>query len=224
MGAADPDLSLARWWAGTTKFVSSLARRNGRGLRGRRRRGNWSRSRSCTSAPRKIRIWWRVPAGSSIGPQVQSPYVARILGAGKDRNGRLWIAFERLAGEGSTNAAPRTILCLASRAGGGRCAPGLSAAHAAGVIHRDIKPANLFVEKRVLTAKEIAEASGGAHAHPRFRHHKVRKGSQKGSEPSLTAFDATLEASLTWRRSKCAARRASTNARISRLGAWPFAR
>src|SRR3954452_16528212 len=37
---------------------------------------------------------------ANIAAQVKSPYVASILGAGKDRNGRLWIAFERLNGEG----------------------------------------------------------------------------------------------------------------------------
>src|SRR6478672_7485166 len=37
---------------------------------------------------------------ASIAAQVKSPYVAGIVGAGKDRNGRLWIAFERLNGEG----------------------------------------------------------------------------------------------------------------------------
>ncbi|HWL86136.1 MAG TPA: serine/threonine-protein kinase [Polyangiaceae bacterium] len=132
---------------------------------------------------------------ASIAAQVQSPYVARILGAGKDRNGRLWIAFERLAGEGLDERLRREQYLSF-----GDVAPvvddalqGLSAAHAAGVIHRDIKPANLFVEKRVLTAKEIAE--GEAEERTRildFGISKVRKGSQKGSEPSLTAFDATL--------------------------------
>src|ERR1700734_4528373 len=37
---------------------------------------------------------------AAIAAQIKSPYVAGILGAGKDRNGRLWIAFERLDGEG----------------------------------------------------------------------------------------------------------------------------
>ena len=37
---------------------------------------------------------------AAIAAHIKSPYVAAILGAGKDRNGRLWIAFERLEGEG----------------------------------------------------------------------------------------------------------------------------
>src|SRR5260221_2857465 len=37
---------------------------------------------------------------ASIAATVRSPYVAGILGAGKDRNARLWVAFERLNGEG----------------------------------------------------------------------------------------------------------------------------
>src|ERR1700729_3915194 len=37
---------------------------------------------------------------AEIAARIQSPYVAAVLGAGKDRNGRLWIAFERLHGEG----------------------------------------------------------------------------------------------------------------------------
>jgi len=130
---------------------------------------------------------------ASIAAQVQSPYVARILGAGKDRNGRLWIAFERLTGEGLDERLRREQYLAF-----GDVAPvvddslqGLEAAHRAGVIHRDIKPANLFVERRRLTAKEIAQ--GEAEERTRildFGISKIRKGQK--SEPSLTAFDATL--------------------------------
>src|SRR6476620_1279948 len=89
---------------------------------------------------------------ASIAAQVKSPYVAGIVGAGKDRNGRLWIAFERLNGEGLDARLRREhYLSFAE------VAPviddamqGLEAAHRAGVIHRDIKPANLFIEKRKL--------------------------------------------------------------------------
>src|SRR6476646_1379381 len=95
---------------------------------------------------------------ASIAAQVKSPYVAGILGAGKDRNGRLWIAFERLNGEGLDARLRREhYLSFAD------VAPiiddalqGLDAAHRAGVIHRDIKPANLFVEKRKLSPKQVA--------------------------------------------------------------------
>src|SRR3984957_9100101 len=87
---------------------------------------------------------------ASIAARIQSPYVAAVLGAGKDRNGRLWIAFERLIGEGLDERVRREQYLSFSEV-----APivhdtlsGLDAAHAAGVIHRDIKPANLFVERR----------------------------------------------------------------------------
>jgi serine/threonine protein kinase len=136
---------------------------------------------------------------ATIAAKIKSPYVAAILGAGKDRNGRLWIAFERLTGEGLDERLRREqYLSFAD------VAPivddalqGLTAAHKAGVIHRDIKPANLFIEKRK------PSKSGGAHgSRDQSREHdertrildfgisKIR--SHRKSEPSLTAFDATL--------------------------------
>jgi serine/threonine protein kinase len=130
---------------------------------------------------------------ASIAAQVKSPYVARILGAGKDRNGRLWIAFERLTGEGLDERLRREQYLSF-----GDVAPivddglqGLNAAHRAGVIHRDIKPANLFIEKRRL-GKDVPP--GEAEERTRildFGISKMRKSSRR-SEPSLTAFDATL--------------------------------
>jgi eukaryotic-like serine/threonine-protein kinase len=137
---------------------------------------------------------------ATIASKIKSPYLAAILGAGKDRNGRLWIAFERLVGEGLDERLRREqYLSFAE------VAPivddalqGLSAAHKAGVIHRDIKPANLYIEKRK------PSKSGGAHhdqQSPRehdertrildFGISKLRRAHRK-SEPSLTAFDATL--------------------------------
>ena len=126
---------------------------------------------------------------SEIAAQIKSPYVARILGAGKERTGRLWIAFERLHGEGLDARLRREqYLSFAE------VAPivddifqGLEAAHRAGVVHRDIKPANLFVEK--------LEATGGATVErTRILDFGVSKvvGQRKRAEPSLTAFDATL--------------------------------
>src|SRR5450631_2209951 len=96
---------------------------------------------------------------AAIAAQIKSPHIASILGAGKDRDGRLWIAFELLCGEGLDERLRREqYLSFAE------VAPivedsllGLTAAHRADVVHRDIKPANLFIEKRRLTAKEIAE-------------------------------------------------------------------
>jgi serine/threonine-protein kinase len=134
---------------------------------------------------------------ASIAAKIRSDYVAGVLKAGKDRDGRLWIAFERLNGEGLDERLRRE-----SYLSFGDVAPivedalqGLEAAHAAQVIHRDIKPANLFVEKRKLTAKEVQ--AGEAEERTRildFGVSKMRsaKGAGRKSEPSLTAFDATL--------------------------------
>ncbi len=133
---------------------------------------------------------------ATIASQVKSPYVARILGAGKDRSGRLWIAFERLTGEPLDDRLRREHYL-----GFSEVAPivddslqGLEAAHKAGVIHRDIKPANLFIEKRKLTPREIH--AGESEERTRildFGVSKIRsRGNKPKTEPSLTAFDATL--------------------------------
>jgi serine/threonine-protein kinase len=132
---------------------------------------------------------------ASIAAQVKSNYVAGILGAGKDRNGRLWIAFERLNGEGLDERLRREAYLSF-----GEVAPivddalqGLDAAHRAGVIHRDIKPANLFIEKRKLTTKEVREAEPEERTRILdFGVSKLRPKGGRKSEPSLTAFDATL--------------------------------
>jgi eukaryotic-like serine/threonine-protein kinase len=133
---------------------------------------------------------------AEIAAQIKSPHVACILGAGKDRNGRLWIAFERLTGEGLDERIRREqYLSFAD------VAPivddglqGLDAAHRARVIHRDIKPANLFIEKRVLTDRQIDD--GEPEERTRILDFGVSKyrarGGVNSSEPSLTAFDATL--------------------------------
>jgi serine/threonine protein kinase len=132
---------------------------------------------------------------AAIAAQIQSPHIAGILGAGKDRDGRLWIAFELLSGEGLDERLRREqYLSFAE------VAPivddalqGLAAAHKADVVHRDIKPANLFIEKRRLSAREIA----GDESEERtrildFGVSKIRTPKGQRSEPSLTAFDATL--------------------------------
>ena len=129
---------------------------------------------------------------SAIAAQIKSPFVANVVGAGKDRTGRLWIAFEHLAGEGLDERLRREqYLSFAD------VAPilddvlqGLMAAHAAGIVHRDIKPANLFIEKREAFAPHEPEERTRILD---FGISKMRRatGRQK-SEPSHTAYDATL--------------------------------
>ena len=132
---------------------------------------------------------------ASIAATIQSPHIANILGAGKDRDGRLSIAFELLSGEGLDERLRREqYLSFAE------VAPvvddglqGLAAAHNAGVVHRDIKPANLFIEKRRLTAREIANDEAEERTRILdFGVSKVKAPKGQRSEPSLTAFDATL--------------------------------
>jgi serine/threonine-protein kinase len=132
---------------------------------------------------------------AAIAAQILSPHIANILGAGKDRDGRLWIAFELLSGEGLDERLRREqYLSFAE------VAPvvddalqGLGAAHKAGVIHRDIKPANLFIEKRRLNAREIAADESEERTRILdFGVSKIRSPKGQRSEPSLTAFDATL--------------------------------
>jgi eukaryotic-like serine/threonine-protein kinase len=130
---------------------------------------------------------------AAIAAQVKSPFVAGIMGAGKDRNGRLWIAFELLHGEGLDERIRREQYLSFADVGPiiEDALQGLSAAHGAGVVHRDIKPANLFIEKRKLSTKELANDE------PEERTRILDFGVSKmrhrhKSEPSLTAFDATL--------------------------------
>ena len=106
---------------------------------------------------------------AEIATRIHSPYVATVLGAGKDRNGRLWIAFERLHGEGLDERVRREQYLSF-----GDVAPivddalrGLEAAHAAGIIHRDIKPANLFIEKRGPASSRPSSRPGRHHLQPR---------------------------------------------------------
>ena len=132
---------------------------------------------------------------AAIAAQIKSPHIANILGAGKEQDGRLWIAFELLSGEGLDERLRRDqYLSFAE------VAPivddalqGLAAAHNAGVVHRDIKPANLFIEKRRLTAREIANDESEERTRILdFGVSKLRSPKGQKSEPSLTAFDATL--------------------------------
>jgi eukaryotic-like serine/threonine-protein kinase len=132
---------------------------------------------------------------ADIAKKIESPFVAAILGAGKERDGRLWIAFERLVGEGLDERLRREqYLSFAEVAPIVEDAlQGLHAAHEAHVVHRDIKPANLFIEKRKLTPEEI---HAGEHEERTrildFGVSKMKSNAARRSEPSLTAFDATL--------------------------------
>jgi serine/threonine-protein kinase len=132
---------------------------------------------------------------AEIAKQIRSPFVAGVLGAGREATGRLWIAFERLVGEGMDERLRREQYMSFAE-----LAPivddslqGLKAAHEAHVVHRDIKPANLYIEKRKLTAQEVA---AGEHEERTrildFGVSKLRQPNKTRSEPSLTAFDATL--------------------------------
>lgn len=132
---------------------------------------------------------------AQIAKQIRSPYIAAVLGSGKEPDGQLWIAFERLTGEGLDERLRREqYLSFAD------VAPvvsdalrGLRAAHDAHVIHRDIKPANLFVERLDLAPDEIARGESPERTRILdFGVSKVRADDDRKSEPSLTAFDATL--------------------------------
>jgi eukaryotic-like serine/threonine-protein kinase len=134
---------------------------------------------------------------AEIASRIRSPYVARILAAGKERNGRLWIAFERLLGEGLDQRLKREhYLPMADVASMvSDTLKGLVAAHQAGVVHRDIKPANLFLETIITEAPASPNGLSRLPGSERtrildFGISKVRR--SDANEPSLTAFDATL--------------------------------
>jgi serine/threonine protein kinase len=121
-----------------------------------------------------------------IAGRIVSPRVARVLGAGKDRTGQLWIAFERLWGE-SLEARLQTARHVPLEEAGWiveHVLEGLAAAHAIGVVHRDVKPGNVFLEA----------IAGGGHAARLldFGVSKLRDPAIETQSPNLTDRDETL--------------------------------
>jgi serine/threonine protein kinase len=118
-----------------------------------------------------------------IAARIASPRVARVLGAGKDREGGLWIAFERLWGE-SLEARLRHTRRLALEDLAWiveHVLEGLSAAHGIGVVHRDVKPGNVFLESNPRGARLLD-----------FGVSKLRDPAVETQNPNLTEQDETL--------------------------------
>ena len=114
--------------------------------------------------------------------QLDSPWICRLLDAGRTETGRPFLVFERLRGEtldewlkreGSVPLArlhPLVDQVLA----------GLADAHAVGVIHRDLKPSNIFIERDSILGRERA----------RLIDFGIAKA--KGDDGSLTSDGAVL--------------------------------
>lgn len=144
-------------------------------------------------AARDPEITARFRREAEIAKQISSPYVSAILDAGEDADGRLFIAFERLFGEGLDDRIKREHYLSFADVGPlvADVFEGLVAAHDAQVVHRDIKPANLFIETLRLTEKERAD--GVQPERTRILDFGISKRRSSGSgESSLTAADATL--------------------------------
>jgi serine/threonine protein kinase len=118
-----------------------------------------------------------------IAARISSPHVARVLGAGKDRTGELWIAFERLYGESlDVRLRRERRLDLATVAWiFDHVLQGLVAAHGVGIAHRDIKPGNVFIESRVKRARILD-----------FGVSMLREPGVETQHPHLTATDEAL--------------------------------
>ncbi|HWL89562.1 MAG TPA: serine/threonine-protein kinase [Polyangiaceae bacterium] len=88
---------------------------------------------------------------AEIAGRIHSPHVAGVLGAGLNRQERLWIVFEYLPGE--------SLLACVQREGKlkfgdvawvvDQALHGLDAAHQCSIVHRDVKLSNLFLEQLV---------------------------------------------------------------------------
>lgn len=120
---------------------------------------------------------------SRIASRIQSPRVARVLGAGKDRDGLLWIAFERLWGEPlearlmRDGALPTGDVAWVIQ----HVLEGLAAAHAIGAVHRDVKPGNVFLEAHPAGARLLD-----------FGVSKLRDPAIETQSPNLTDTDQAL--------------------------------
>ncbi len=118
-----------------------------------------------------------------IAARIDSPRVARVLGAGRDRDGQLWIAFERLVGESlearllDKNKLPfQEVEWIVEHV-----LEGLFAAHEIGAVHRDVKPGNVFLESNPVGARLLD-----------FGVSKLRDPSIETQSPNLTDREETL--------------------------------
>ena len=122
---------------------------------------------------------------AKIAARIHSEYVATVHGAGRDRDGHLWIAFDLLEGESLDARLRRTPQLAASEIGWivSHVLTGLARAHGVGVIHRDIKPANIFLE----TVGDRARAKILD-----FGISKLRAATSETVYPALTAAEGSL--------------------------------
>ena len=126
------------------------------------------------------------------------PNVVAILDVGKTREGRAYVAMEKLVGRTvAEELEARGFLPVAEAVALARqLLDGLDAAHGAGVVHRDIKPANLFLcdakrGPRVLKILDFGVAKivrrrdddGGARSRSRTRPWPARRSARRAGWP-----------------------------------------
>jgi serine/threonine-protein kinase len=125
---------------------------------------------------------------AKIASSVQSPYICQFLGMATSNDGALLLIFEHLAGESLSDRLKREQYLPFMEVGPllDDVLNGLVAAHAASIIHRDLKPGNIFLER--LEPPEAGERAKILD----FGISKLTRQEHRKSEPTLTAFDATL--------------------------------